>query len=124
MLFNSYVFLFVFLPLALAAWWLPHRLQTRLVLLVVASYIFYGWWDWRFCALMFTTTVADFIAARQIASADEPGARKRWLIGVVTLNLGILGYFKYAGFFADSVNQVAQRIGAGHLAPVLSVVLP
>jgi alginate O-acetyltransferase complex protein AlgI len=124
MLFNSYVFLFAFLPLALALWWLPRRLEVRLGLLVAASYVFYGWWDWRFCALMALTTVADYVAARQIAALSDPLARKRWLIGVVALNLSLLGYFKYAGFFTESINDAAQQLGAGNLVPLLSVVLP
>lgn len=124
MLFNSYVFLFLFLPLTLLAWWLPRRIETRLFLLVAASYIFYGWWDWRFCALMFAVTCTDYFAASRIARAEHPERRKWWLIATLTVNLGLLAYFKYAGFFTDALREPAEAIGLGNYVPVLSILLP
>ena len=76
MLFNSYVFLFLFLPIVLLAWWVPRNLQLRLALLVLASYVFYAGWDYRFCSLMFLTTVMDYLAAGRIARGRTPRERK------------------------------------------------
>jgi alginate O-acetyltransferase complex protein AlgI len=124
MLFNSYVFLFLFLPIVLLAWWVPRNLQLRLALLVLASYVFYAGWDYRFCSLMLLTTVMDYVAAGRIARSGTPRERKGWLVAALVFNLGLLAYFKYAGFFARSVNDVAHAMGLGAIAPTLSIVLP
>lgn len=124
MLFNSYVFLFLFLPLVLLAWWVPRTLQLRLALLVLASYVFYAGWDYRFCWLMLLTTVMDYMAAGRIARGRSPRERKSWLVAALTFNLGLLAYFKYAGFFTQSVNGVAHTLGLGSIAPTLAIVLP
>jgi alginate O-acetyltransferase complex protein AlgI len=123
-LFNSYTFLFGFLPLALLAWWTPQRLAVRLSLLVLASYAFYAGWDYRFCGLMLLTTVMDYVAAGRIARATTVRSRRRWLVAALVFNLSLLGYFKYAGFLTTSLNQLAHALGLGTIAPSLSIVLP
>ena len=79
MLFNSFVFLFVFLPLVVVAYFLTPQHRARLVLIVIASYVFYGWWDWRFLSLLALSTVVDIHVARAMnRSADT--ARLRQLL--------------------------------------------
>ena len=125
MLFNSYIFLFAFLP-AVLVWWyrVPMGLRARLVGLTVASYAFYGYWDYRFTSLMLASTFVDYVAGARIhAAADEP-TRRRWLIVSVGLNLGLLAVFKYMGFAGRSVNAVLGLLGHAGRVPVLDVVLP
>jgi alginate O-acetyltransferase complex protein AlgI len=124
MLFNSYIFLFVFLPLTLLAWWVPKRPSTRLALLVIASYLFYGWFDWRFMALMFAVAVSGYLAGMGISRAATPDTRRRWLMGVIVLNLGLLAYYKYAGFLGQLVSDVSGALGYDGSVAVISVLLP
>src|SRR5271166_2401184 len=107
MLFNSYVFIFCFLPVTLVGWWLLRGTYLRLVFITLASYVFYGWWDWRFLPLMISSTTVDYIAGGKIAASGSEPVRKWWLTCSLSFNLAILGFFKYYGFFADSVDQVA-----------------
>src|SRR3954465_5110475 len=129
MLFNSYIFIFVFLPIVLVGWWTLHRAfragnAPRLAFLTLASYVFYGWWDWRFLPLMWASTTVDYIAGQKIARSEDPVYRKRWLAASMTFNLAILGFFKYYGFFAESVNASAINLGLSAFAPMLVIVLP
>src|SRR5919201_3451853 len=99
MLFNSYVFLFGFLPGVMLGWWTLRPKNRRLAFLTVASWVFYAWWDWRFLPLMLSTTTVDYVAALAIARTDVARRRNAWLVGSLAVNLGLLGYFKYASFF-------------------------
>src|SRR5437763_13955183 len=108
MLFNSYLFLFGFLPPVLVGCWALRRKNPRLAFLTLASWFFYAWWDWRFLPLMLSTTTVDYVAALAIHRLEDQRRRNVWLIGSLTVNLALLGYFKYAGFFFSSLN------GLGH----------
>ena len=122
MVFNSFEF-FVFLALTLGVYWLVrHRAQN--VLLLVASYVFYGWWDYRFLSLIWISTIADFLIAQRLAATSVESHRKRWLFGSLAVNLGILGFFKYFDFFVDSAADLLETIGLSANAPTLSIVLP
>jgi alginate O-acetyltransferase complex protein AlgI len=123
-LFNSQVFLFVFLPPMLAGWWFLRGDRWRLLFLTLMSYAFYGWWDWRFIPLMIASTTVDYVAGSRIDASADPATRKRWLVSSLTFNLAILGVFKYYGFFVSSVNAVAVAMGVPALFPVLRIVLP
>jgi alginate O-acetyltransferase complex protein AlgI len=103
-------------------WLLGRRLQNLWVL--VASYAFYAAWDWRFLGLIGVSTVVDFIAGRRIAEARSVGAKRGWLGVSLTVNLGILGLFKYSNFFLDSLQDLANAVGWNLTTPVLNVVLP
>ncbi|MBX7058511.1 MAG: MBOAT family protein [Leptospirales bacterium] len=132
MVFNSFIYL-VFLAIVLAIYWSLQRVrqgyrwQNRFLLL--ASYFFYGWWDWLFLSLILLSTGIDYATARWIETAQSE-ARRRILISIsVISNLSILGIFKYFNFFADSLVQAARVFDAGafsdaHSATLLSVVLP
>ena len=77
MIFSSYEFLFLFLPLVLAIYYLlPGR--QRILFLTLASYFFYGWWDFRFCGLMLISTLIDYGAGLGISRSATPAGRKKW----------------------------------------------
>jgi alginate O-acetyltransferase complex protein AlgI len=123
-LFTSQIFLFAFLPLVLIGWWTLPRPGLRLAFLAGASYIFYGWWDWRFVPLMLASTTIDFVAGHLIARSEDERTRKALLVGALSINLGLLGVFKYAGFFLDSANGIGTLLGFGQPFPLLHLILP
>ena len=124
MLFNSYVFLFGFLPPVLVGTWALRYKNLRLLFLTLASWAFYAWWDWRFLPLMLSTTMVDYVAALAIHRTEVARRRNLWLIGSLAVNLGLLGYFKYAQFFEVSVRNALTDIGI-HINPeILRVTLP
>jgi alginate O-acetyltransferase complex protein AlgI len=125
MLFNSYEFLFLLLPLALAGYYLLPK-ALRLPLLTLLSYVFYGWWDYRFCALMLWTSVFDYAAGLLIGRAEREGTRRLVLTLSITCNLGLLGFFKYFDLLAGTMNAAATsfRGAPSELLPLLHLTLP
>jgi D-alanyl-lipoteichoic acid acyltransferase DltB (MBOAT superfamily) len=123
MLFNSLAFA-VFFPTVVALYFLaPHR--WRWAVLLAASYLFYGWWRAEYLLLLAASTLVDYWAALRIAAAPDPRRRKAWLMVSLVGNLGMLGYFKYAGFFADSLRSVLAGAGiAVPDSPALHPLLP
>ena len=110
MLFNSYVFIFMFLPATLAGFFLLGRFQPRLAAawLTAASLFFYGWWNPLYVGLLVLSIGFNYVcgvALARAAARDDKGLRKRMLIFAVAANLAVLAYFKYANFFLASVNQ-------------------
>ncbi|MDX6480579.1 MAG: alginate O-acetyltransferase complex protein AlgI [Gaiellaceae bacterium] len=124
MLFNSYVFLFGFLPPVLVGVWAMRIKDARLLFITLASWVFYAWWDWRFLPLMLSTTTVDYVAALAIHRTANARKRNLWLIGSLAVNLGLLGYFKYASFFLNSLNGLGKAIGAPVGLPDLHILLP
>ncbi|NTW99864.1 MAG: MBOAT family protein [Geobacteraceae bacterium] len=126
MLFNSYEFLFLFMPLILLGYYVLFAQRGRLVFLTVMSYIFYGWWDYRFCSLMLFTTVVDFLIGKRIHLATTKRSKKGWLITSIVSNLGLLGFFKYYDLMAQTTNQMAGLFSGASYAmlPILHIVLP
>lgn len=109
MLFDSPVYL-LFLVLVVAIYWrLGWRKQN--LFLLAASYFFYGWWDWRFLALMLTSTLVDYSFGLKIADSSDARLRKTLLILSLVMNFGSLGFFKYCNFFVDSFTHVLAFIG-------------
>jgi alginate O-acetyltransferase complex protein AlgI len=123
-LFNSYVFCLVFLPLVLAGWWRVAGARARLGFLTAVSYIFYGWWDWRFVPLMLVSTTADYLAGGAIAATGDPRRRRVILTLLLAFNLGILGVFKYFDFFLGTLEGLARLAGWPVDLPLLRMVLP
>jgi alginate O-acetyltransferase complex protein AlgI len=123
MLFDTPIF-FVFLVAVVAAYWTLGRKQQNYFLLL-ASYLFYGWWDWRFLFLMAGSTLVDFVIARRIGTSNDPKLRKSLLITSLLLNFGFLAYFKYLNFFLDSFSRLVSLSGT-HSLPltVIRVILP
>src|SRR5207247_10956703 len=109
MLFDSPIYFVFLIPVVLAYWRLTHRRQN--VFLLIASYFFYGWWDWRFLALMAGSTTMDFLIAQKITSAPDGRARRRWFVFWLVLNFGILGLFKYFNFFVDYFSDLLATFG-------------
>ncbi len=125
MLFNSYEFLFVLLPVVLAGYYLLLPKAWRHGWLALCSYVFYGWWDYRYCALLLLTTAIDYVAGGRIAAAADPLRKRRWLCLSVVSDLSILGFFKYYDLGADTLNRLAQWVGADSAwIPLLHLVLP
>jgi len=122
MLFNSLEYL-IFLPGILALYFvLPHMWQNKWLLL--ASYAFYGWWDWRFLGLILISTLVDYLCGRKLETTDSPHKRKVLLATSVIVNLGILGTFKYFNFFVDSAASILSVVGFDPHMPVLKIILP
>ncbi len=125
MLFNSYLFLFLFLPCVLIFWWsLRLSLRTRLIGLVIASYLFYGWWDYRFVSLLLFSSIVDYHAGQKLYDAPSRGGKRGWLLVSLVTNLGLLVFFKYSGFMAESVNALADWLRMGGAMPVPQLILP
>jgi D-alanyl-lipoteichoic acid acyltransferase DltB (MBOAT superfamily) len=124
MLFHTQAFA-VFLVAALAGYALCRtRLHLRNVYLLGLSYVFYGWWDPRFLALIVASTAIDFIAAQRMARTDRPRARRTWLLVSLAGNLGLLGFFKYWNFFAASLVDALAPFGWSLSPLTLSIILP
>lgn len=121
MIFTSWSYA-VFLPVVVLGYHLL-RGRMRLWFLLGASYLFYAAWDWRFLALIWVSTGVDYVVARAIPTAGDSNRRRLVAVSVVT-NLGILGFFKYWGFFVDSAADLLERVGLeGHLG-TLGILLP
>lgn len=123
MLFSSFVFLFAFLPVTLAAYYLcPPR--GRNAVLLAASLVFYSWGAPRFVLVLVGAAWVDWMISRAIAAEPVPGLRRRqWLIASLVLNLGLLGWFKYATFAAAQFGRLSQALGF-EVEPLLTVALP
>ena len=121
MLFNSLVFA-VFLAVVWPLWRLLPN-QGRRWLLLVASLVFYGWWDWRFLALLIGTAAIDFLCARSIPGAS-PRRVKLLVATSVVSNLAVLGFFKYWGFALGEVGRLSAWLGVELPLPTLAIVLP
>ncbi len=123
MIFASGIFLYVFLPLFLGLYYLcPQRLRSYAI--AFASYLFYGWWRPDFVLLMLVSTVVDYHCGRSIVAARARGARgKAWVVLSLVVNLGLLGYFKYANFGVDTLNAILEAAGSQPLEWT-AIVLP
>ena len=117
MLFNTATYFVFFAVTATVYWMLSHRRQN--LLLLGASVVFYGWWDWRFLFLLLASALIDFAMALRIADAhdrEEPRAAKRALVVSIVFNLGVLGFFKYFNFFVESAEAALRSVGYAGLA--------
>ena len=122
MIFNSLQFALFFAVVLAIYWTLSHRKQNWLLL--IASYLFYGYWDWRLLGLLVGVTAAAFITTRQIDASTSERDRKRWLLVSVAINLVVLGFFKYFGFFVDSTHDLGASLGLELPEQILKVLLP
>ncbi len=125
MLFNSIEFA-IFLPLVFGGYWLigPRKRDIQNLLLLGASYLFYGWWDWRFLSLIILSTVVDYVVACALSRTGKPRIRAGLLLLSLSVNLGLLGVFKYYNFFLDSLVSAFSFLGVEIAGRSLSVVLP
>jgi alginate O-acetyltransferase complex protein AlgI len=125
MLFNSTDFL-IFLPAVFLVYWFvvnkSHKLQNLFI--AIASYVFYGWWDWRFLSLIGISTIVDYSVGRGLAKARTQKSRKLLLLTSIFVNLGFLGFFKYFNFFVESFISAFSSLGVVLNSPSLSLILP
>lgn len=125
MLFNSIDFA-VFLPVAFFLYWFifnkNHKVQNLFV--VAASYIFYGWWDWRFLSLIIFSTIVDFFVGNFLSIENNKLKRKALLLTSIMVNLGFLGFFKYFNFFLDNFTEAFSFFGAKIPNNSLNIILP
>ncbi|MCH3883188.1 MBOAT family O-acyltransferase [Tenacibaculum aquimarinum] len=125
MLFNSIDFA-IFLPIIFILYWFINNKNLKLQnsLIVVASYIFYGWWDWRFLSLILFSTIIDYSIGINLKKQDNQLKRKILLYISVIINLGFLGFFKYYNFFLDNFITAFSFFGSEIKASSLNIILP
>jgi alginate O-acetyltransferase complex protein AlgI len=124
-LFNSYVFLFLFLPFTLLGYYLIRNKRLQLVFLFLASTFFYAYWSTAYVFLLLFTVVLDFYIAKAIFLSQDAKNRKRLLLTSIILNLSILAFFKYYTFIATSINDLSAVFGPQQtLLPLFQLVLP
>lgn len=125
MLFNSLDFA-IFLPIVFFTYWFLVNKNLRLqnLFILIASYIFYGWWDWRFLSLIFISSLADYIIGIQLSNQESARNRKLLLSLSILINIGFLGFFKYYNFFVDSFVDAFSFFGHQVNARSLNILLP
>lgn len=125
MLFNSIDFVF-FLPLVFVCYWLLKRLHYNYqnCLVIIASYVFYAWWDYRFLSLIVFSTVIDYLIGNQLEKTNNRSKRKLLLGISLTANLGLLGFFKYYNFFVQSWIDAWNNFGIEMKSATLQIILP
>jgi len=125
MLFNSLDFA-IFLPIVFLLYWFvaQKNLKFQNALIVVASYVFYGWWDWRFLSLIIFSTVVDYLIGQRLRTEDKQSKRKVLLWTSIVVNLGFLGFFKYYNFFLENFVDAFSLFGMQINANSLNIILP
>lgn len=125
MLFNSIDFA-VFLPIVFVLYWFVFYKSLKLqnLLIVFASYVFYGWWDWRFLTLILFSTLVDFAVGIKLSQENRKSKRRLLLLTSVLVNLGFLGLFKYYNFFLDNFTNAFTVLGYNFDGHSLSIILP
>jgi D-alanyl-lipoteichoic acid acyltransferase DltB (MBOAT superfamily) len=124
MLFNSLEFL-LFLPIVFILYWFVFKkLQYQNILVLIASYIFYGWWDWRFLSLILISTLIDYTIGLEFKKTNSQKKKKILLSLSLLFNLGMLGFFKYYNFFVDSWIDAWGVLGVKMNASSLNIILP
>ena len=121
MLFNSSEFLWFILIFFSLYWLLGKKYKQQNILIVAASYFFYGFWDYRFLALILFSSVLDFFCGIKISKSSKP---KLWLYLSLTANLGLLGFFKYFNFFIESFKNLSEALGFTANVSSLEIILP
>jgi len=125
MLFNSIEFA-IFLPIVFFLYWFVtnERLKAQNFLIVAASYVFYGWWDWRFLSLIAFSSFVDYFIGLGLLRYHDTRKRKLLLLTSILINLGFLGFFKYYNFFAESFAEAFTLFGQPFTASRLHIILP
>ena len=126
MLFNSLEF-FIFLPTVFFLYWFvfEKNLRAQNALVLISSYVFYGWWDWRFLALIASSTIVDYVIGISIYATNNKKTKKLLLWFSIVFNLGLLGFFKYYNFFIDSWIDLVSILGYQMQSTwTLKVILP
>ena len=124
MLFPTMIFGLFFLFVFITAWSLDRENGRRKAFLLLASWVFYGWWDWRFVALLIFSGTFNWAVAEWIDRSSTPRRRKALVALAVVVDLGVLGVFKYYGFFIDQLGAALDMLGWKRDLPLLQIVLP
>jgi D-alanyl-lipoteichoic acid acyltransferase DltB (MBOAT superfamily) len=124
MLFPTVTFAVFFTAVLSLSWLLMPRQRIWRPFMVLASFVFYGWWNWRFCFLLGGSIVANQLFAVWIFRTRAPAARKAILAVAVAFDLGLLGYFKYTGFLVSSAENAIARMGIAAPTAIVAVTLP
>lgn len=125
MLFNSLDFA-IFLPIVFLLYWFVfnRNLKAQNIFLVIVSYVFYGWWDWRFLGLILFSTMVDYTLGNAMRKGKTESYRKRLLWISLIVNLGLLGFFKYFNFFVDNFTTAFKFFGYTISESNLNIILP
>ncbi len=125
MYFNSLDFA-IFLPIVFILYWFVTNKNIKLQnsLVVIASYIFYGWWDWRFLSLIVFSTIVDYTVGFNLGKQLNQQKRKLLLWTSIIVNVGLLAYFKYFNFFIDNFSSAFSFLGYGITNNSLNIILP
>ena len=132
MVFNSLHFAAFFVVVFAVVGMLRNRVTARNAFLLCCGYYFYGWWDWRFLGLLAFTTLFDYVCGRMLGEGSRDadnkvvriGRDRVFVIASVSVNLAVLGFFKYFNFFIDSAGVLLSRFGLHDQLPVLRILLP
>ena len=125
MFFNSLDFA-IFLPIVFLLYWFVAQKNLKLqnALIVVASYVFYGWWDWRFLSLILFSTIVDYAVGQKLRTEEKEFKRKVFLWISIIVNLGFLGFFKYYNFFLENFVNAFSLFGMEIKSNTLNIILP
>ena len=125
MLFNSFQFLWFF-PTFFLLYWVFFRknLSLQNLFIVAASYLFYGWWDYRFLSLIVASSLLDYVVGIQLGRTERKGKRKLLLMISLAFNLGMLGFFKYCNFFVDSFVDLFAHFDITIQRSSINIILP
>ncbi|EQD54940.1 membrane bound O-acyl transferase, MBOAT family protein, partial [mine drainage metagenome] len=105
--------------------WLLAPFPTRWkVFIIVASYVFYAWWDWRFVFLLAASTLVTIAGGKLVHRSGTDRGRKGWVISTAVVELGLLGWFKYYGFLYNSIDNALYHLGIAPLSAPMEVMLP
>lgn len=124
MLFNSIIFL-IYLPIVFILYWFVFRkLRLQNAFVVVASYVFYGWWDWKFLLLIFFTTICSYISGVLIERNESIKVKRIYLWSNIIINIGVLCLFKYYNFFVSNLQSLLSTVGIQLDDITLNLILP
>ena len=125
MLFNSLDFAIFLTAVFILYWFVAQKnLKLQNALIVISSYVFYGWWDWRFLSLIIFSTVVDYLVGQKLRTEDQQSKRKVLLWTSIMVNLGFLGFFKYFNFFLENFVDAFSLFGMQINANSLNIILP
>lgn len=125
MLFNSIEFLLFFVGVFIFYWFVfRNNLKVQNSFILITSYVFYGWWDWRFLGLIFLSSLVDYICGLKIGKEQDSFRRKLFLSISLGVNIGLLGFFKYYNFFLEATVDLFNTIGFQANPHSLQIILP
>jgi len=124
MLFNSLPFLYGFLPVTYWVFWRLAGKTPRFIWLTVTGYVFYSFWNYKFCALLLFSTTVSYLSGVGLLTWKEPRARRLLLLVPITADLLILGFFKYVDFFLSSVSSALAWVSIDWQVAPFNILLP